>query len=109
MDEVHDLIEKTNLPVFVTPMGKGAVNEEHSNYGGVYAGEGSQPDVKKRVEASDLILTIGAIKVGDPARRISLIRTDPFAERFQHSWLFLQDVPAQYNRLPQYKNHRQIL
>ncbi|TVY55886.1 Pyruvate decarboxylase [Lachnellula cervina] len=43
-------------------MGKGAVNEEHSNYGGVYAGEGSQPDVKKRVEASDLILTIGAIK-----------------------------------------------
>ncbi|TVY19187.1 Pyruvate decarboxylase [Lachnellula arida] len=62
LDEVHDLIEKTNLPVFVTPMGKGAVNEEHSNYGGVYAGEGSQPDVKKRVEASDLILTIGAIK-----------------------------------------------
>ncbi|TVY87013.1 Pyruvate decarboxylase [Lachnellula willkommii] len=35
---------------------------DHSNYGGVYAGEGSQPDVKKRVEASDLILTIGAIK-----------------------------------------------
>lgn len=44
-------------------MGKGAVNETHSNYGGVYAGEGSQPEVKKRVEASDLILTIGAIKV----------------------------------------------
>ena len=61
--EVHDLIEKTQLPVFVTPMGKGAVNETHPNYGGVYAGDGSQPDVKKRVENSDLILTIGAIKV----------------------------------------------
>ena len=61
--EVHDLIDKTRLPVFVTPMGKGAVNETHSNYGGVYAGDGSQPDVKERVEASDLILTIGAIKV----------------------------------------------
>ena len=61
--EVHDLIDKTGLPVFVTPMGKGAVNETHPNYGGVYAGDGSQPDVKERIEASDLILTIGAIKV----------------------------------------------
>ena len=64
LDEVHDLVEKTQLPVFVTPMGKGAVNEDHKSFGGVYAGEGSQPEVKERVEASDLILTIGAIKVG---------------------------------------------
>jgi len=63
LEEVHDLIDKTGLPVFVTPMGKGAVNETHENYGGVYAGDGSQPEVKERVEASDLILTIGAIKV----------------------------------------------
>ncbi|KAI9052497.1 hypothetical protein LZ554_003841 [Drepanopeziza brunnea f. sp. 'monogermtubi'] len=62
LEEVHDLIEKTGLPVFVTPMGKGAVNETHPSYGGVYAGEGSQPAVQERVEASDLILTIGAIK-----------------------------------------------
>ena len=80
-------------------MGKGAVNEEHSNYGGVYAGEGSQPDVKKRVEASDLILTIGAIKVNN-SRLVLLIRTDRFPERLQHSWLLLQDIPAQYNRFP---------
>ena len=66
LEEVHDLIAKTNLPVFVTPMGKGAVNEMHKNYSGVYAGDGSQPEVKKRVEASDLILTIGAIKVHPP-------------------------------------------
>ena len=64
LDEVHELVAKTNLPVFVTPMGKGAVNENHSNYGGVYAGSGSHPqEVKDMVESSDLILTIGAIKV----------------------------------------------
>lgn len=63
LDEVHALIEKTGLPVFVTPMGKGAVDETHANYGGVYAGDGSQPDVRDRVESSDLILSIGAIKV----------------------------------------------
>jgi len=62
LDEVHALINKTKLPVFVTPMGKGAVNETHPSYGGVYAGDGSQPEVKERVEESDLILTIGAIK-----------------------------------------------
>jgi pyruvate decarboxylase len=62
LKEVHDLIDKTNLPAFVTPMGKGAVNETHPNYSGVYAGDGSQPDVKERIESSDLILTIGAIK-----------------------------------------------
>jgi pyruvate decarboxylase len=62
LEETHDLIDKTGLPVFVTPMGKGAVNETRANYGGVYAGDGSQPDIKERVESSDLILTIGAIK-----------------------------------------------
>jgi pyruvate decarboxylase len=43
-------------------MGKGAINENHPNYCGVYAGNGSHPDVRDCVEASDLVLTIGAIK-----------------------------------------------
>ena len=29
---------------------------------GVYAGDGSDPDVRERLESSDLILSIGAIK-----------------------------------------------
>lgn len=39
LDEVHGLIEKSNLPTFVAPMGKGAVDETLKNYGGVYAGK----------------------------------------------------------------------
>lgn len=62
LPEVHDLIEKTRLPVFVTPMGKGAVNESHETYAGVYAGSGSHADVSERVENSDLILSIGGLK-----------------------------------------------
>ncbi|KAL8988826.1 MAG: hypothetical protein Q9177_002161 [Variospora cf. flavescens] len=62
LNEVHDLIEKSGLPTFVAPMGKGAVNETLSNYGGVYAGDGSNEGVRERVESSDLILSIGAIK-----------------------------------------------
>ena len=78
LDEVHELVEKSNLPTFVTPMGKSAVNEELPTFGGksfhrvtrpflnclpgVYAGDGSNPGVRERVESSDLILSIGSIK-----------------------------------------------
>ncbi|ROW00234.1 hypothetical protein VSDG_03451 [Cytospora chrysosperma] len=62
LDEVHSLLEKTNLPVFMAPMGKGAVNEQHPNYGGIYAGNASHPNVAKAVEAADLVLNIGSLK-----------------------------------------------
>ncbi|KAL5597038.1 hypothetical protein BROUX41_006295 [Berkeleyomyces rouxiae] len=62
LDEVHDLLEKTQFPVFVTPMGKSAVNETCKTYGGVYAGDVSKPHVKDIVENSDLILSIGSLK-----------------------------------------------
>ena len=60
--ETRALLKKTGLPVFVTPMGKGAIDEDLPNYGGVYAGEGSNAGVKDRVESSDLILYIGSLK-----------------------------------------------
>lgn len=62
LDEVHALVEKSGLPTFVAPMGKGAVNETLPNYGGVYAGNGSNAGVAERIESSDLVLTIGSIK-----------------------------------------------
>ncbi|KAI9822429.1 MAG: Pyruvate decarboxylase 1 [Pycnora praestabilis] len=62
LDEVHELVLKSKLPTFVAPMGKGAVDETLPNYGGVYAGNGSNEGVAERVESSDLILTVGAIK-----------------------------------------------
>lgn len=62
LKETHDLVRKSGIPTFVAPMGKGAVDETLSNYGGVYAGDGSNAGVKERVESADLILSIGAIK-----------------------------------------------
>jgi pyruvate decarboxylase len=62
VEEVKGLVDKTKLPVFVTPMGKGAIDETHPCYGGVYAGDGSLPEVTERVENADLILTVGALK-----------------------------------------------
>jgi len=62
LKETHDLVTKSGIPTFVTPMGKGAIDETLPNYGGVYAGDGSNPGVRERVENSDLILTIGGLK-----------------------------------------------
>ncbi|KAF2087183.1 pyruvate decarboxylase [Saccharata proteae CBS 121410] len=62
VEEVHELVVKSGIPTFVAPMGKGAVDETLPNYGGVYAGDGSNAGVRERVESSDLVLSIGAIK-----------------------------------------------
>ncbi|EXJ59651.1 pyruvate decarboxylase [Cladophialophora yegresii CBS 114405] len=62
LDETHELIEKSGLPVFVAPMGKGAVDETLPNFGGIYAGAASNPGVQDRVESADLLLTIGSVK-----------------------------------------------
>ncbi|KAF1844061.1 pyruvate decarboxylase [Cucurbitaria berberidis CBS 394.84] len=62
LKETHDLVKKSGIPTFVAPMGKGAVDETLPNYGGVYAGNGSNAGVRERVESSDLVISIGAIK-----------------------------------------------
>jgi pyruvate decarboxylase len=59
---MHELIDKTNLPIFVTPMGKGSVDETNPRYGGVYIGSLSTPAIKQAVESSDLVLHIGGHK-----------------------------------------------
>lgn len=59
---MHELIDKTNLPIFATPMGKGSVDETNPRYGGVYIGALSTATVKRAVEDADLILHIGGHK-----------------------------------------------
>lgn len=60
--EVQELVDKTNMPAFTTPMGKSVVDESHGRFGGVYIGDVTQPHIKEVVESSDLVLSIGALK-----------------------------------------------
>lgn len=62
LDELHELIDKTELPAFVSPMGKGAINEESQPFGGVYVGDASRDDVRQRVDDAELILYIGGLQ-----------------------------------------------
>ena len=59
--EANKLIDITQFPAFVTPMGKGTINESHPRFGGVYVGTLSSPAVKEAVESADLILSVGAL------------------------------------------------
>lgn len=43
-------------------MCKGVINETKSNFAGVYAGNGSYNSVREFVDASDLVLSIGAVR-----------------------------------------------
>ena len=61
MKETNELINLTNFPVFVTPMGKGAIDEQLPNFGGIYIGTMSSPEVKEYVDSSDLVISIGSI------------------------------------------------
>lgn len=58
---MHELISKSGLPTFVTPLAQGFVNESLPNFGGLYAGSGSHPGVQEYVERSDFVLHIGPL------------------------------------------------
>jgi pyruvate decarboxylase len=95
LEEVNELIKQSGLPTFVTPMGKGAIDETLKTYGGVYAGNGSNKGVRERVESSDLVLSIGAIKsdfnTAGFTYRISQLKTIDF-----HSYM----VKVRYSEYP---------
>ncbi|AGO13469.1 AaceriACL134Cp [[Ashbya] aceris (nom. inval.)] len=59
--ETKKLIDVTQFPAFVTPMGKGSIDEQHPRFGGVYVGTLSSPEVKEAVESADLVLSVGAL------------------------------------------------
>lgn len=75
------LVEKSNIPVAATIMGKSVIGESHPSYLGVYEGAMGGEEVRRYVEESDCVLMLGAfmtdINLGiftarlDPARSIS--------------------------------------
>ncbi|KAG6896937.1 hypothetical protein C0995_010925, partial [Termitomyces sp. Mi166 len=61
-DELNTFVNKTAFPVFTTPMGKTAVDENFERYGGVYFGSISRPEIKEKVESARLVLSVGPLK-----------------------------------------------
>lgn len=79
-DLVLKLVEKTNIPVAATVMGKSVIGEQHPCYLGIYEGAAGREAVRQYVESSDCVILLGAfmtdINLGiytahlDPARSV---------------------------------------
>ncbi len=54
------LVEKTNIPVAETLLGKSVISEQHPNYIGLYAGAIGKEFARKYVESSDCLIMLGA-------------------------------------------------
>ncbi|SCU80468.1 LAMI_0B02520g1_1 [Lachancea mirantina] len=59
--ELHELVELTQFPVFSTPMGKGAFDEQDPHFGGTFVGSMSSPEVREVVDFCDFVLVVGAL------------------------------------------------
>ncbi|OAL22161.1 hypothetical protein AYO22_07422 [Fonsecaea multimorphosa] len=60
-DLLGALVDVLNCPIYCTPMGKGAINETHPMYVGIYSGGTSAPGIKEAVESSDCVLHLGPL------------------------------------------------
>jgi len=57
--EFLQLAEKSGFPVSVLMMGKGAINEDHPQFIGLYQGDRSRQYVRHRVEDADCVISFG--------------------------------------------------
>lgn len=101
----RELIEKTGMTYFTSPMGKTAIDEQHPQFRGIYVGDITVPPVKEAVESADFTLYIGALKsdfnTGSfsyhiPAEDSVELHSDH--TQIQVSWQFFErDFPADVN------------
>ena len=61
---LYQFVEKTGFPIATLSMGKGIFSEKHPQFIGVYTGDVSSPYLRKRIDASDCIISIG-VKLTD--------------------------------------------
>ncbi|KAJ5683049.1 hypothetical protein N7462_006214 [Penicillium macrosclerotiorum] len=61
LKEVQSLAENLALPIYLSPSGRGIIDEQHPNFSGLYLGDCSHPYVTQKVRSADLVLSIGNI------------------------------------------------
>jgi indolepyruvate decarboxylase len=57
--ELMELARKMRAPIAVINAAKGVIDESFAHYVGIYAGNGSEPQVQETIERSDALLAIG--------------------------------------------------
>lgn len=60
-EQVEQLVKAGDLAFFTTPLGKGALDEDHPNFKGVYLGTVSESPVQEQFDSADFVLFIGPL------------------------------------------------
>lgn len=107
--DLYDLAEKTGFPVASLSMGKGVFPETHSQFIGVYGGFLSSSYVRKRVDESDCIISIGVKLVDTITGGFSqdfsdnqVIEIHPYNAKIQdkhYNSILMKDVLQQLTKL----------
>ncbi|CAF4583364.1 unnamed protein product [Rotaria sp. Silwood2] len=109
MEIVIRFIEHTQLPVYVTPMAKGSIDENHLQFRGVFAGNSSTERVQKEVYSADLILSIGSLKTdvntGGFTYRLSKKKTIEFQTYHTKVFYAIYDKVDMRELLPDLTEH----
>ncbi|PFJ04659.1 indolepyruvate decarboxylase [Bacillus cereus] len=63
-EDLQHFVEKTGFPIATLSMGKGIFPEKHPRFIGVYSGDVSSTYLRKRIDESDCIISIG-VKLTD--------------------------------------------
>ena len=63
-EDLYQFVEKTGFPIATLSMGKGIFPEKHPQFIGVYTGDVSSAYLRKRIDESDCIISIG-VKLTD--------------------------------------------
>jgi indolepyruvate decarboxylase len=100
-EELLQLVEKTNLPIAQTVLGKSVISELHPNYIGLFQGAMGEEYTREYVESSDCLIMLGAflsdINLGiftahlDPKHSIYVTSERTSIRRHNYEELRLQD------------------
>lgn len=58
-EQLKSLVDRSGIPIATMLMGKGAIDESHPQFIGLYMGNSSRDEVKLRIDDADCILEIG--------------------------------------------------
>lgn len=88
--ETKDLIQATGMTFFSSPMGKTAIDERHAQFGGIYVGTITIPEVKEAFESSDFILSIGSLKTDFNTASFSYRVATEYTVELHHNQTLIQ-------------------
>ncbi|MGN4443734.1 alpha-keto acid decarboxylase family protein [Bacillus cereus group sp. MYBK79-1] len=115
---LYKFVEKTGFPIATLSMGKGIFPEKHPQFIGIYTGDVSSPYLRKRIDESDCIISIG-VKLTDTITsgftqgftKEQVIEIHPYAVKIidkKYGPVIMKDVLQQLSDLIEHRNEETL-